>query len=149
VQEEQKTVAAFNKFQSFVEHVAEKVHNLGADALKIYLSNTTPDAAADAVKADLAEITAQNGYAAGGPTVTITGSVQTSGTYKLTGNDVVITAAGGTVGPFRYAVFYNDTPTSPADPLIGWWDYGSSITLNDTETFTIDLDQTNGILTLA
>lgn len=143
-------MAAFNKFHAFVEHLAEKVHNLGADTIKIYLTNATPDAAADAVKADLAEISAGSGYTAGGVTVTITSSVQTTGTYKLTGNDpAAIVAAGGSIGPFRYAVIYNDTPTSPADPLIGWWDYGTAITLADGEQFTIDLDQVAGILTIA
>lgn len=140
-------MASFIKFNAFVEHLAEKVHNLGADTLKIYLSNTAPDAAADAVKADLAEISAAFGYPAGGETVTITGSSQTSGTYSLVGNDRVFTASGGSFGPFRYAVFYNDTPTSPADPLIGAWDYGSSISLNDGETFTVDFG--SNILTIA
>lgn len=142
-------MAAFNKFQSFVEHLAEKVHNLGSDTLKVYLSNTAPNAATHTVKADIAEISSGNGYTAGGPTVTITSSAQASGTYKLVGNDLTITAAGGAIGPFRYAIFYNDTPTSPADPLIGWWDYGSAITLADGESLTVDLDGTNGILQLA
>lgn len=142
-------MAAFNKFNAFVEHVAEGVHNLGADTLRVYLSNATPSASLDSVKADLAEITNQNGYTA--PlNCTITSSAQTSGTYKLVLADPsVITASGGTVGPFQYVVLYNDTPTSPADPLIGWWDYGSAITLQDGETFTIDFDPTNGVLTIA
>jgi hypothetical protein len=79
----------------------------------------------------------------------VSSSAQTTGTYKLVLADVVFTAAGGSIGPFRYAVLYNDTPTSPADPLIGWWDYGSSITLADTETFTVDFDGTNGVLQIA
>jgi hypothetical protein len=91
----------------------------------------------------------QNGYTAGGPTITITASAQTSGTYKLVGNDVTLTASGGSFGPFRYAVLYNDTPTSPLKPLIGWWDYGSNLTITDGNSFTVDLDQTNGILQLA
>src|SRR5688500_7239848 len=111
------------------------------------LVNSPAPAATNSIKGDLTEITAQNGYAAGGPTVTITASSQTSGTYSLVGNDVVITASGGTIGAFRYAVLWNDTPTSPADPLIGWWDYGSSITLADGETFTVDFGAS--ILTLA
>jgi len=141
-------MAAFNKFNQFVEDVAEKVHNLGSDSLKILLTNTAP-VATNSIKTDITEITAGNGYTAGGGAVTITASVQTSGTYKLTGNDVSFTASGGSIGPFRYAVLWNDTPTSPADPLIGWWDYGSNLTLTDANTFTVDLDQTNGILTLA
>jgi hypothetical protein len=141
-------MAAFNKFQVFVENLAEKVHNLGADALRCLLSNVAP-VATNAVKADLTEITAQNGYAAGGPTPTISSSAQTTGTYKLVLADSVITAAGGSIGPFRYVTLWNDTPTSPADPLIGWWDYGASITLLDTESLTIDFDGTNGVLQLA
>ncbi len=140
--------ASFNKFRAFVENMAEGVHNLGADTLKILLTNTSP-VNTNSVKADLTEISAGNGYTAGGTAVTITSSSQSAGTYKLVGNDVVFTASGGTIGPFRCAVLYNDTPTSPADPLIGWWDYGSSITLAAAETFTVDLDGTNGILQIA
>ena len=141
-------MATFNKFNQFVEDMAEKVHNLGADTLKVMLVNTAP-VATNSVKANLTEITAANGYTAGGTAATISSSAQTSGTYKLVLADVVFTASGGSIGPFRYAVLYNDTPTSPADPLIGWWDYGSSITLADTETFTVDFDATNGVLTNA
>ena len=140
-------MATFNKFQSFVEHLAEKVHNLGADTLKVMLTDTAP-VATNTVKADLTEITAGNGYTAGGATLTVTSSAQASGVYKLVANDAVITASGGSIGPFRYAVIYNDTPTSPADPLIGWWDRGSSATLLAGESVTIDLDQTNGVLTV-
>lgn len=140
-------MATFNKFQSFVEHLAEKVHDLGADTLKVMLTDTAP-VATNTVKADLTEITAGNGYTAGGATLTVTSSAQASGVYKLVANDVVITASGGSIGPFRYAVIYNDTPTSPADPLIGWWDRGSSATLLAGESVTIDLDQTNGVLTV-
>lgn len=141
-------MAVFTKFHCFAEHLAEKVHNLGSDTLKLMLSNTAPNSSTNTVKADITEIAAGNGYTAGGNTVTITSSAQSAGTYKLVGNDVVFTASGGSIGPFRYVVLYNDTPTSPADPLIGYWDYGSSITLADGETFTVDLDQTNGILTI-
>lgn len=140
-------MATFQKFNSFVEHLAEKVHNLGADVLKVMLTNTAP-VAANTVKADLTEITAANGYTAGGTAATISSSAQTSGTYKLVLADVVFTASGGSIGPFRYATLYNDTPTSPADPLIGFYDYGSSITLLDGETLTVDFDATNGVLQL-
>ncbi len=143
-------MASFNKFNAFVEHLAEKVHNLGSDTLKVLLSNAAPDATNDAVKADLtSELGTANGYTSGGSAVTISSSAQTAGTYKLVLADLVFTASGGSIGPFRYAVLYNDTPTSPADPLIGWWDYGSSITLATTETFTLDFDATNGVIQLA
>jgi hypothetical protein len=140
-------MASFNKFRQFSEDIGRKVHNLNADTLKILLTNTAP-VNTNAVKADITEIAAGNGYSAGGTAIGSNAYSQTAGVGKLTGNDVVFTAAGGAIGPFRYAVIYNDTPTSPADPLIGWWDYGSSITLADGETFTVDLDATNGILQL-
>lgn len=139
-------MASFVKHNSFVEALAEKVHNLGADTLKILLTNVAPNAA-HSVKADLTEIAAGNGYTAGGATVTITASSQTAGTYKLVGNDVVFTASGGSIGPFRTAELYNDTATN--DELIGAWDYGSAVTLLDGETFTVDLSAANGILQIA
>lgn len=138
-------MAAFNKFNQFVEDLGLGVHNLDTGAIKVYLSNATPSASADAVKADLAEISAGNGYTSGGHDATAVWT-ETSGTATLAGTDIVITASGGSIGPFRYAVLYNDTPTSPADPLIGWWDYGSSITVLDGETFTVDFGAS--ILTL-
>jgi hypothetical protein len=141
-------MASFNKFRQFVEDVAEKVYNLGADTLKSLLTNTAP-VNTNAVKADLTEIAAGNGYTAGGTAHTISSSAQSAGTYKLVLADVVFTASGGSIGAFRYDVLYDDTPTSPADPLIGWWDYGSSITLADGETFTVDCDATAGVLTIA
>ena len=130
-------MATFNKFDVFTENLAEGVHDLGADTLKVMLTNSAP-LVTNTVKANLTEISAGNGYTAGGATVTITASSQSSGVYSLVGNDVVFTASGGSVGPFRYAVLYNDTPTSPADPLIAFWDYGSSVTLASGETLTVD-----------
>lgn len=139
-------MATFNKFRSFVEAVAEKVHNLGSDTLKVMLTNVAP-VNTNTVKADLTDIAAGNGYTAGGTATTVSSSAQSAGTYKLVGGDVVFTASGGTIGPFRYAVLYNDTASN--DELIGWWDYGAAITLAATETFTVDFDATNGILTIA
>lgn len=138
-------MASFNKFQPFVENLAEKVFNLGSDTLKVLLTNSAP-AAANGVKSDLTEISSGNGYTAGGATASISSSAQTSGTYKLVLGDVTITASGGSIGPFRYAVLYDDTAAS--DQLIGFWDYGSSITLADGESITVDFDATNGVLTL-
>jgi hypothetical protein len=129
-------MASFNKFESFSEHLAEKVHNLDADLLDCYLSNATPSASLDSFKADLAEISTGNGYT--GPQDTQNATSRTGGTTSVTGVDIVITASGA-VGPFRYVVLQNNTVTSPsADALIGWWDYGSSISLANGETFTID-----------
>lgn len=130
-------MVAFNKFEVFTEHLCEKVHNLDADTLKAYLTNATPSASLDSVLADLAEISAGNGYTAGGIDVQNATS-RTGGTTSVTGVDATWTASGGSIGPFRYVPLYNDTPTSPADPLIGWWDYGSSVTLADGESFTAD-----------
>jgi len=138
-------MAAFNKFQQFVEDLAKKVHNLSSDSLRVMLSNSAP-VATNTIKANLTDIAAGNGYTAGGNTPTISSCAQTTGTLKLVLADTVFTAAGGTIGPFRYVILWNDTPAGPVDPLIGWWDYGSSITLNDTETFTVDFDGTNGVL---
>lgn len=136
-------MASFVKFYSFVEALAEKAHNLGSDTIKVALTNSAPSQS-NTVLANITEISYTYCSAR---TVTITSSAQTTGTYKLVGNDLVLTASGGTVGPFRYVVLYNDTATS--DELIGYYDYGSSITLNDTETLTIDFDGTNGILQIA
>jgi hypothetical protein len=142
-------MASFNKFQNFVEDLCKGVHQLHAagHTLKVYLSNTAPTAT-DTVKAtgSATEIGAGNGYTAGGADAQ-NDLTESGGTATLTGVDIVFTAAGGTIGPFRYAVLYNDTPTSPADPLIGWWDYGSSVTLADGETFTVDFGAS--ILTVA
>lgn len=138
-------MATFNKFRSFVEAVAEKSHNLGSDTLKVALC-----AAANApvnTNTVLANLTQASYTNCSSRTVTVTGSSQSSGTYKLTGTDLVLTASGGPVGPFRYVVLYNDTATN--DELIAWWDYGSDLTLADGETFTINFDDTNGILQIA
>ena len=141
-------MAAANKFNQYVEDVSEKVHNLQSDTLKVLLSNVA-SAAANAVKADIAEIAAGNGYIAGGTQAVQASSLQTAGTYKLVLADVTYSAAGGSIGPFRYPVLYNDTPTAPLDPLILFWDYGASITLTDGNSFTVDFSATNGVLTLA
>lgn len=138
-------MAAFNKFNSFVEALAEKVHNLGADQLKAALSNTLP-VATNTVLANIAQITAANGYLAGGLSLTTASSAQTSGTYKLTINDATLTASGGAIGPFQYVVLYNDTAAN--DELIGWYDYGTALTLTSGNSFTIDFDGANGVLTI-
>ena len=137
-------MATFNKFEQFVEDLGVKVHDLNADTLRVYISNAAPSSSADAVKADLATITEENGYSAADVQNAFS---QTSGTATLTATDVVWTASGGSFGPGRYVALYNDTPSSPADPLIGWWDYGSSVTVLTGETFTVDFGAT--VLSLA
>lgn len=137
---------ALNKFDSFVEAIAEKKHNLGSDSLKLLLTNTAP-VSGNSVKTDITEISDGNGYTAGGIDVTVSSSAQTSGTYKLVVDDATLTASGGSIGPFRYFVLYNDTAAN--DELIGWYDYGSSISINDGDSLTVDFNQTDGVLTFA
>lgn len=132
-------MASFVKYQDFAEQLGKGVHQLHAagHTLKVMLSNTAPNVATHAVRADVTEIGAGNGYTSGGIDIE-NDYTESGGNGTLTGVDKVFTAAGGTIGPFRYAILYNDTPTSPADPLIAYWDYGSSVTLQDGETFTVD-----------
>lgn len=132
-------------FDRYTEDVAEKVHNLQSDTFKLLLSNTLPVASAG-LKANWTEIAAGNGYSAGGIALTVSSSAQTAGAYKQIIADAVLTAAGGSIAAWRYAILYNDTPASPADPGIEWWDYGSSVTLADTESMTFDFDGTAGAL---
>jgi hypothetical protein len=138
-------MATFNKFNSFVEAMAEKKHDLGADVLKVALTNTAPNAT-DTQLSNITQISAGNGYTTGGSTSTQSSSAQSSGTYKLVLGDVVFTASGGAMAQFRYAVLYNDTATN--DELIGYWDYGSAVDLASGETFTWDADPTNGVIQL-
>lgn len=136
-------MAAFNKLNGFVEHLAEKVHNLGSDQLAVALTNTAPGsestpptgATGANILANLTQVSYTN---LSSRNITTSSSAQSAGTYALSLTDLVLTASGGSVGPFRYIHLFNDTPSSPADPLIGYWDYGSSITLASGETLTID-----------
>ena len=139
-------MATYTKFNSTVEALAEKVHNLGSDQLKVALTNTAP-VATNTVYANLTSPLATTNLSGATPfNLTTSSSSQTSGTYKLVLADLVLTATGA-VGPFRYVVIYNDTASN--DELIAFFDYGSSISLASGETFTLDFDPTNGILTLA
>lgn len=143
---------SFNKFLDFSEQLIRGVHDWDAHTFKVALSNVAPtntDTSLAPAGAHAAP-TAANGYAAGGVATTITLS-ESTGTTTVQGTQVSWTASGGQLGPFRYIILYNDTATSPADALIGWWDYGSSITLNDTETFTFQFNSASPgtIMTLA
>lgn len=135
-------MASYVKYQCFVTDLANKLHDIfgtagsGADTLKVMLSNAAPNVATHTVRADVTEISGGNGYTSGGTTATNVGTAA-SGTVTVAGTSVVFTASGGTVGPFRYAILYNSTQSSPLGPLIAYWDYGSSITLADGETFTV------------
>jgi hypothetical protein len=141
-------MATYVKYQDFVEQLAKGVHQLHAagHTLKVMLSNTAPNVATHAARGDSTELATGGGYTSGGTDIQNDIS-ETSGTVTMTGVDVVFTASGGTIGPFRYAIVYNDSATSPADALVCYWDYGSSITLQSGETFTVDFGAS--ILTLA
>ena len=132
-------MASYTKFNSFVEAIAEKSHNLGSDTLKVALTNSAP-VASNTVLANITEISYTN---CSTRTITVSASSQTSGTYKLVCTDLVLTASG-TVGPFRYIVIYNDTATN--DELIAFFDHGTNVTMQSSDTYTIDFDGTNGLL---
>lgn len=138
-------MASFNKFQPFVENLAEKVFNLGSDQLVVALTAAAnPPVNTNGTLSQLTQISYTN---CSSRNVTTSSSSQTGGTYKLVCADLTLTASGGAVGPLRYVVLYDDTATN--DELIGWWDYGSEITLADTETFLIDFSAANGVLQVA
>ena len=140
-------MATFNKFNQFTEDLAKGVHNLSTGTLTVALcAAANAPVATNSVLANLTQIAYTN---LSSRVITTTSCAQTSGTLKLVLTDLVLTASGGAVAPFRYVVIYNDTPTSPADPLIGWYDYGSDLTLLDTETLTIDFSDASGVLTIA
>ena len=145
-------MATFTKFQDFSEQLSRGVHDIDAHTFKVALTNTLPvntQVSLDTVTNHPAPAAA-NGYSAGGTATTISIS-ETTGTTTVSGTQVVFTATAGGIGPFRYYILYNDTATSPADALIGWWDHGSSVTLAETETFTVKFSNTTpgAIFTLA
>ena len=136
-------MATYNKFQDFAEQVERGVHNFGAHVFKVALTNTLP--VATQVSLDLVTAhpppAAANGYTAGGTATTITVS-ETAGTNTVQGTEIVFTATAGGIGPFRYALLYNDTATSPAKALVAWFDYGSSLTLALAESLTVRFNST-------
>lgn len=140
--------ASFVKYECFAGDVAGKVHDLvgtagsGADTCNVSLSNAAPNVSTHVALTDTTDLSTANGYTAGGASATNVGSAS-GGTFTLSGTDIVWTASGGSIGPFRYAILRNAT----ANRLIGYWDYGSSITVNTGETFTTDFGAS--ILTLA
>jgi len=134
-------MSTFTKFQPFTLALRSKKHNLASDQLVVALSNVAPNASDDTLS-DITQISYTN---LSSRVLTTSSSAQTSGVYKLVINDLILTASG-VVGPFRYIVIYNDTATN--DELIGWFDYGSALTMASTDTLTLDFDGTNGLLTL-
>lgn len=141
--------SSFTKYNDFVEQLGKANHNLSTGVLKVALTNTAPNVSTHVALADITQLSTGGGYtggAGGGMTLDSVTYTETGGVGSLAAADEVFIASGGSVGPFRYAVLYNDTTTSPADALIGYWDYGSSITLADGESFTLDFGAT--ILTI-
>lgn len=155
-------MVAYNKFNATVNNLAHGYHAWSTTSiLRIMLSNTLPTATMT-TSTDITQISSGNGYTGGalsgssgtvccGSSITITGSSMMSGlsTYILAASALVFTASGGTIGPFRYPVLYNQSTTNVLGPLISWYDYGSSITLNDTETFTVTFDASSGVLQIS
>ena len=145
-------MASFNKFNQFVGDLGAKVINLNADNLFILLTNTAPNAADTLVDtttttctvkstSNAAEIAAGNGYTKKGAQIASNAYSQSSGTGSLTGNAVLYTASGGAIGPFRYAVIFDDSSgTTSTRSVVGWWDLGSAITLNDGQALKIGKD---------
>lgn len=143
--------STFTFFHDFSDQLGKAVHNFSSHTFKAALTNSAPSAANDDELGDITQIAASGGYTAGaGGGYTLDGVTwtQSSNVTKLTITDEVITAAGGSVGPFRYVVIYNDSATSPADALIGYLDYGTNLTLADTETLTLDFSAADGLLTI-
>jgi hypothetical protein len=140
-------MATFNKYYAYIDEVAKAGHNLATAVFKVALTNTAPTQATDTVwNTTVAPApAAANGYAAGGNTITTSSAVTTSGVFKLVLADSIFTATAGGIGPLRYAILYN---SSAANKSVGYYDYGSSITLNNTETFTVDFDAAAGALTV-
>jgi hypothetical protein len=142
-------MASFNKFDSFCEELGKGSHQLHSHVFKAVLTNTAP-VSTNTVLSNITQIANSGGYVGGAGGGVLLDSVvwaRSGATSKLTIADEVITATGGSIGPFRYAVVYNDT--SATDLLVCWYDYGSSITLADTEPFTLDFDASAGVFTLA
>jgi hypothetical protein len=140
-------MASYNKFQQFVEDLSKGVHNFTSDAtctvtVALCAAASAP-IATNSVLANLTQISYTN---LSSRVVTGVTAEHSTGTVTFTADDLVLTASGA-VATFRYVVLYNDDPTSPADPLIAWYDYASDVTLANGETFTIDF--TSGFATLA
>jgi len=142
-------------FQKVNDFVANAVHNmdLESDQIVVALSNTAPGSETlnptsddNGVLSNVTEIAYTN---LSSRNVTTTSSTQTGGTYKLVLADLTLTSSGGSTGPFRFVYLYNETVATPADPLVGYYDYGSSLTLNDGDSLTIDFSAANGVLQIA
>lgn len=140
-------MAVYVKYEAFVEDLIEGVHDWDAHTFKIMLSNTAPNVATHGVRADVTELATSGGYTSGGNSTAITTS-RAGGTAKATGVDPTTWTGSGAGFTFRYAILYNDTPATPAKPLVDYWDYGSSQLIAAGETLVVDLDAAAGIFTI-
>ena len=140
--------SSMSKFNDFTDQLGRGVHNFGTNTIKLALTNVLPDIATAVGLGNITQIVTSGGYTDGGYTMTGVTWSESNGVGKLVIADYSIVASGGAVGPFRYLVLYNDTAVSPADALIGYYDYGSAVTLNDGENVVVDFDATNGVLTI-
>ena len=141
--------STFQVVHEWPNYVATKEVTVAGDTFKVVLTNSTPTAAGTTVLADITPITEQNGYTAWAPTMTWAETGAGTGIWRLSiGADKTWTASGGNFGPFRYAVLYDDTTTTPDDAVVGYWDYGSAITVSTGETFTIDVDANFAVYTV-
>ena len=144
-------MATFTFFHEFKKYLGDGTIDLDTHSFKWMLTNSAPTAGTNTVKADITEISAGNGYTAGGTALTSVTWAETgagTGIWQFGAADTVFTASGGSIGTFRYVVLYDDTPTSPADPLVGYLDNGSSVTVTTGNTFTVDVGA-NGIFQLS
>lgn len=135
-------MATFVKYEPFIQNLADKIIDFfgTGDTFKAVIHTDAPVAATDATISDLTQIGGSNGYTTGGEDIQ-NDSTRTGGTVTMTAVDVTWTASGGNLGSSttgRYVSIYDDTPTSPADPLFGSYDYGSTFTVATGETFTLD-----------
>jgi hypothetical protein len=132
-------MAAYNKFNLFTQDLSRGTHDFasGAQTFNVMLTNTAP-VATNHLYGDISanDLATSGGYTAGGQSSAMSDS-STTGTETVSATNVVWTGSGGGFGPFRYVVVYNTTPTSPLKPLVCWFDYGSSLSVNSGDTFTV------------
>lgn len=136
-------MAAYTKYTAAVESLVED-GNADTGTWKVALALTV-NIADTTFTAGTTDLATAAGYTAGGNTCTTTSSSQTAGTYKLVLANPATWTASGAGFTFRYAILYDFTTGVP----FGYWDYGSNVVMNNTDTFTVNLDAVNGVFTVA
>lgn len=135
-------MAAYNKYTSGVDALVKAI-NAGTDSYKVALAATV-NAADTTFTPGTTDLTTGSGYTAGGNAATVSTATTTGGVFKLVLNSPATWTSSGTIGPFRYVILWDTTTSTP----LGYWDYGSSVQLNNTDTFSVTLDGTNGVFTV-